>query len=143
MKPYELTADLMTGIDEIDNQHRKLLGWANAISVDDTEAGVEKVDDTLDNLLEYVSYHFKTEEQAMVTYGYDQLEKHQKQHERLMLEVAELFARAKREGASRGKLVELQYLLTDWIQLHIKEWDKPFAGFLKEMNVSSSVSLTE
>ncbi|MBE9521088.1 MAG: hemerythrin family protein [Proteobacteria bacterium] len=143
MKPFELTEDLQTGIDDIDNQHRKLLSWANFLAADDADTTVQKVTETLDNLQDYVAYHFQTEEQAMDKYGYDKLDKHRKQHHRLLNEVTDLFSRSRGKEASKGTLVELQYMLTDWIQLHIKEWDQPFAAFLKSKNIPSSVSLTE
>jgi hemerythrin len=72
----------------------------------------------------------------MDTHDYDRLEKHKAQHSRLMREVTELFGRLQREGASKGLLVEVQYMFADWYTLHIKEWDKPFANFLKSKNVS-------
>lgn len=131
MKPFELTEDLQTGIDEIDNQHRKLLSWANFIAFDDADATDQKVSEALDNLQDYVVYHFQTEEEAMDKYDYGKLERHKKQHSRLMNEVAELFSRAKGKETDHGTLTELQYMLTDWIQHHIVEWDKPFAAFLK------------
>ena len=131
MKPFELTADLVTGIEKIDDQHRKLLSWANFIAFDDGDTTANKVTETLDNLQDYVVYHFQTEEEAMDKYNYGKLEKHKKQHARLMNEVAELFSRAKGKETDHGTLTELQYMLTDWIQLHIIEWDQPFAAFLK------------
>jgi len=131
MKPFELTTDLLTGIEEIDNQHRKLLSWANFLAFDDADTTDNKVTETLDNLQGYVAYHFQSEEEAMDKYDYDNLEKHKNQHIRLMNEVNELLIRARGKEADEGTLAELQYMLTDWIQLHIKEWDQPFATFLK------------
>jgi hemerythrin len=131
MKPFELTADLVTGIEKIDDQHRKLLSWANFIAFDDGDTTANKVTETLDNLQSYVVYHFQTEEDAMDKYNYGKLEKHKNQHVRLMNEVAELFSRAKGKETDHGTLTELQYMLTDWIQHHIIEWDQPFAAFLK------------
>jgi len=131
MKPFELTADMLTGIEAIDNQHRKLLGWANSLADDNAGATADKVKDTLHNLQGYVAYHFHTEEDEMVSYNYDNLEKHKNQHIRLMNEVNELLSRARGKEAEKGTLAELQYMLSDWIQLHIKEWDQPFALFVK------------
>jgi len=135
MKPFELTANLQTGIEEIDNQHRKLLSWANFLAFDDADAIDQKVTEALDNLQDYVVYHFQSEEEAMDKYGYDKVDKHKKQHLRLMNEVAGLFSRSKGKEASEGTLAELQYMFTDWIQLHIMEWDQPFATFLKDKNI--------
>ena len=135
MKPFELTADLQTGIEEIDNQHRKLLGWANFLAADDSDTTAQKVTEALDNLQDYVVYHFQTEEAAMERYDYGKLSKHKQQHLRLMNEVSDLFNRTRGKEASKGALTELQYMFTDWIQLHIKEWDQPFAAFLKNKNI--------
>jgi len=143
MKKFELSNDMLTGIEVIDNQHRKLLSWGNELSTEDTEAAVKKVDEALNNLTLYVSYHFRAEEEAMNRYGYEKLEKHQKQHKRLMLEVDKLVNRSKKEGASRGLLIELQYQFIDWFLYHIKEWDQPFADFLKSSNIPLSFSMTE
>ena len=135
MKPYELTKDLQTGIDEIDNQHRKLLSWANFLSADSDDDTAQKVADALDNLQDYVVYHFQTEEEAMDKYDYGKLLKHKQQHLRLMNEVSDLFSRSRGKEASEGTLAELQYMFIDWIQLHIMEWDQPFAAFLKSKNI--------
>ncbi len=141
MKTFELTEELLTGIDEIDGQHRKLISWANDLTSDQVVADDKRINEALNNLDGYVAYHFQSEEEAMHKYGYDLLEKHKKQHERLTREVSELFARAEREGASKGLMAELQYMFADWIQLHIKEWDQPFAAFLKSRNVSPPAPL--
>ena len=129
--PFELTDDLLTGNEAIDNQHRKLLSWTNDLAADHAGAAAEKVKETLYNLQGYVAYHFQTEEEEMDRTNYDDLEKHRNQHKRLMNEVNELLDRAKGKESDPGVLAELQYMLSDWIQLHIKEWDQPFAAFLK------------
>jgi len=135
MKPFELTENLQTGIEEIDNQHRKLLSWANFITFDDADSTDQKVAEALGNLQDYVVYHFQTEEKAMEKYDYDKVDKHKKQHKRLMNEVADLFSRARGKETDKGTLAELQYMFTDWVQLHILEWDQPFAVFLKNKNI--------
>ena len=61
MKRLELTDDLKTGIDTIDNQHRELFSWANAVSDDDVVADEKKLNEALSNLDRYVGYHFRTE----------------------------------------------------------------------------------
>lgn len=142
MKPLELTDDLKTGIVEIDDQHQVLFQWANEVASDEAMADDGKFFEAMDNLEEYVNYHFRAEQYAMELYDYGGLEKHTSQHRRLMREVTELFNRSKRQGASKGLKVELQYMFSDWIVLHIKEWDKPFAAFLKSKNVSA-VSLPD
>jgi hemerythrin len=53
-------------------------------------------------------------------------------------EVDEFYGRLKREGASKGLMIELQFMFADWFYLHIKEWDKAFVAFLKSKNVPPS-----
>lgn len=141
MKKFVLTSDMLTGIDDIDNQHRNLLSWGNDLCLDDTEATVNKIEEALNNLTRYVSYHFRAEEDAMDRYGYNMLEKHSIQHERLMFDVAKLVVRSKKEGFNHALLVELQDMLIDWFRYHIQEWDRPFATFLKKNNFLTSFSL--
>jgi len=143
VEKFKLSDDMLTGIDDIDSQHLKLLSWGNSLSSDDTDAAVKKVSKSLYNLNRYVSNHFRAEEEAMSRYGYEMLEKHQKQHERLTLDVGKLVSRFIKEGASRGLLIELQYQFTDWFVYHIKEWDQPFAEFLKSNDSASAFSLME
>ena len=142
MKPLELTDDLITGIDDIDDQHRQLFKWANEIASDEEKMEDSKLHAALDHLADYVHIHFRAEEYAMEKYDFDGLVKHKTQHSRLAGEVSSLFNRIKSEGASEGLRVELQYMITDWYVLHIKEWDMPFAKFMKSKNVRA-VSLPD
>ena len=141
MDKFELSADMLTNIKELDDQHRSLLSWGNVLCSQDSEDAVKKVEETLYNLTRYVSYHFRTEEDAMIRHDYELLGKHQIQHERLMLDVGKLVSRLHKEGATRGLLIELQYQFIDWFTQHIKEWDKPFAVFLQDSNFSESFTL--
>jgi hemerythrin len=136
MIPIELTEDLKTGIDDIDDQHRQLFKWANEIISDEMLADDSNLLQALNNLEDYVYNHFRAEEYAMEKYDFNGLEKHKIQHSRLSKEVGDLFNRFKRDGASKGLMAELQYLVSDWYVLHIKEWDKPFANFMRSKNVS-------
>jgi hemerythrin len=136
MIPIELTEDLKTGIDDIDDQHRQLFKWANEIISDEMLADDSNLLQALNNLEDYVYNHFRAEEYAMEKYDFNGQEKHKIQHSRLRKEVGDLFNRFKRDGASKGLMAELQYLVTDWYFLHIKEWDKPFADFMRSKNVS-------
>ena len=38
MKTFKLTEDMLTGIEEIDNQHRKLVSWANSLTSDNADS---------------------------------------------------------------------------------------------------------
>jgi len=142
MEPLEFTDDLSTGIIELDNQLKELFIWGNALLFSD-----ELVTDTLDFadalgfLRRYVRYHFLSEEVVMKTYGYDRMDGHMKQHQRLKEDVMKLFDRVEKEGLIKGMKAELQYMFTDWYVYHIKEWDKDLASFLIKENEAESISM--
>jgi len=130
MKRLEFTDDLMTGLEEIDNQHRELLARGNKVLFPETGATADRdILDALDFLVSYVNKHFDAEELLMECYNFDRLEGHRKQHQRLRREVEGLSEKAKQEGSFKELANELHYLLHDWYIYHIKEWDKAMAVY--------------
>lgn len=128
MKRLEFTDDLLTGIKEIDNQHRQLLAMGNAVLFPESGTTQDKeILAALDFLVSYVNSHFEAEELLMECNGYDRLENHRKQHERLRREVEQLASRAKQLNSDKRLAGELYYLLQDWYNYHIREWDKAMA----------------
>jgi len=129
----ELTDDLLTGIKQIDNQHRQLLDQGNQILFPETgRLRDEDILDGLEFLIRYVDEHFSTEERLMKYYGYAKQDGHKKQHQRLRREVEELFDRGKKADPVTTLATEINYLFTDWFNYHIKEWDRGYAIFLRE-----------
>jgi len=130
MKRLELTDDLLTGIKEIDTQHRELLAKGNAVLFPESGTSSDKdILEALDFLVKYVNSHFDAEELLMESYGFDRLESHRQQHQRLRREVEGLAARAKKQGSDKGLASELYYLLHEWFIYHINEWDKAMAAY--------------
>ena len=67
----ELPAELLTGIRDIDDQHRSLVAWANAVlSLRAAAADRGLAHRAAEFLLAYVKYHFAAEEYAMVASAY-------------------------------------------------------------------------
>jgi len=144
MKRLELTADLLTGIDEIDNQHSKLFDMGNSVLFPDTaEPSTREFAEALVFLARYVNYHFLAEEDGMERYSYDRLESHQKQHHRLREDIKDLIKRAKNEGPTKHLKLKFHYMFSDWFTYHIKHTDRAFAEFIKDQNRRGSESLKE
>ncbi len=143
MKELVFSDDLLIGIDEIDNQHREIFNWTNAILF--PENGELTEDLFLDGLLflsRYTGYHFLAEEHAMMEFNYAQLENHQLQHKIFRSKIQSVYERAQADGASKGLLSELYYLLSDWLTYHIKIRDRDFSGAVVEEGGSlSSITL--
>ncbi len=76
---------LTVGIEEIDQQHQKLVqlinGLHNHMLAGDASDIMNKV---LDRVIEYTGFHFKTEEQLMLKYSYPDSEAHQHEHNELV-----------------------------------------------------------
>lgn len=133
MKRLELTDDLATGIKEIDKQHRELLAMGNAVLFPETGTSSDRdILGALDFLVKYVNSHFDAEELLMESYGFDRLESHRKQHQRLRGEVEGLADRAQQQSSIKGLASELHYLLHDWFIYHINDWDKAMAAYISK-----------
>ncbi len=133
MKALVLSDDLLTGIDEIDIQHREIFNWGNAIlSPENGELTNDLFMDGLLFLRRYTGYHFLAEEQVMMELNYAQLKNHQLQHKIFQSDVQSVYERAHADGASKGLISELYYLLSDWFTYHIKIRDQDFSRAVRE-----------
>jgi len=133
MERLKFTDDLLTGIEEIDNQHRVLFEKGNAVLFPETgKLGAKFILEGLEFLMQNVDEHFSAEERLMKYYGYAKLEGHKKQHQRLRSEVVGLFSKAKQTDSVESLASELYFLVIDWYIYHIKEWDKDYAISLKK-----------
>ncbi|MCB9800041.1 MAG: hemerythrin family protein [Candidatus Omnitrophica bacterium] len=117
------------GIEEIDNQHKKLFAI-----IDSMFDGIAEQDNkemlrvAFDKVLDYTRYHFATEESYFEKFNYPDAEEHKKQHAKLIEETLEL-QKEYCEGAP-GMTLELIDFLTHWLQQHILLHDKKYAPFV-------------
>lgn len=133
MKRLELPADLCTGIQGIDEQHREMFSRGNGVLFPESgKLSAKDILDALAFLIKHVDKHFSDEERLMQSYNYERLEGHQKQHNRLRKDVGELYNRAKSTESVQGLASPLYYLFNDWFIYHIKEWDIDYAHFLQK-----------
>jgi hemerythrin len=132
--PIIWNTDLVTGVDEIDDQHRILVKTIN-------DAGVQLAgnrDATLleqitRDLLSYAIYHFETEEELMAQHNYIGVHPadataHHQQHRSFSAKVV-----AVREGLKTGTPISREDLLSflnGWLVGHIMNTDKKLAAFL-------------
>jgi hemerythrin len=142
MKRLELTTDLLTGIAEIDEQHRELFIMGNrALFPDAVETSTREFADALVFLVRYVDYHFSAEEDAMEWYGYNRLKSHKKQHDRFQEDIKDVLKHAKKEGPTKHLKLKFHYMFSDWFTYHIKHMDHALAEFLQDQNSFVSLSL--
>jgi hemerythrin len=120
----------VTNIEVIDQQHQKLIGLLNDLH----EAMKQKRDaaligQTINELVVYTVYHFRTEEELLAKYEYPGLNNHKAEHAYFTKEIYSL-----QERYSKGSTVfttEILSFLKDWVNDHILGIDKSYAAFLR------------
>jgi hemerythrin len=125
---------LSVGVEEIDNQHKKLVSLINHLhEAMHSGQGKEAMAIILDRLIQYTAFHFKTEENLMQTHKYPQSISHTQEHQGLVKAVLEL-----QKGYSEGKTgitLETMNFLKNWLNHHILQIDKQFGKYLNSKGV--------
>lgn len=118
---FDWSDELSVGIQEIDEQHKRLVDLVNQLNVAFvTGADSKVVSEALDRLIQYTQIHFTVEESLMRILGYPDYETHKKHHDALVHQVLGF----KLQFAD-GKLsrLELMEFLHKWLTMHIMKED--------------------
>jgi hemerythrin len=121
---------LSVGVQQIDNEHKKLVDLVNTLN-DSMKTGKSK--ETLQNvfseLVDYTIKHFTNEEMLMQKVKYGNLAVHKREHDELTKK-----ARVLKDDFIAGKMmisIEVRDFLKNWIINHIQKTDKLYT---KAMN---------
>jgi len=126
--PIVWTADLDTGIDVIDQQHRRLVGFINDLEIanrGDDRNGVGRV---LDALVDYTKSHFAFEESLQEAAGYPFCRPHKRVHTLFVRRADEYVGRHR---AGENITDELHALLSNWLLNHIRRDDADYVSAVK------------
>ncbi len=127
----KFTRESITGITEIDEQHRAIFKLFNelhdAIHKPGKEANLEKVFSYLKN---YVVDHFSLEEEYMVRYAYPAYDFHKSQHQEFIEQLAE----KQHNFLTRGESIKSEILvwLYFWFKKHILSVDRNMGEYLQK-----------
>jgi hemerythrin len=119
-------------IPEVDREHRHLFTLVRALNVD-------SVDQTVEELLEYVVTHFSNEQALMEKSGYPAFEQHLKLHEEFGAQVAEFLGSG--DPWSEARVQELRRFLNKWLIGHIMTHDLRFGKWYEEHHDSRANAL--
>lgn len=125
-----MTDEYLTGIESIDEQHRKLFDIANrAYEVLQNEFLSDKYD-SIQNLLhelrEYTKYHFNFEENYMESINYKRMFTQKIQHANFIDKIEKMELNDLDENQDKAILDILDFLV-EWLKTHILETDKLIA----------------
>lgn len=134
MPRIEWDESFVLGIREIDEQHRRLVGYLNELSSAMKEGRAkERVVFILEDLTRYAETHFAAEEKLMKSHGYPDFSLHQLEHGNFVNKVNRL---AREFDVSQVSVtLDLMKFLQEWITGHIRNTDRKYAPFLKKKGV--------
>jgi len=122
---------LSVGIDEIDEDHRKLVEIFNILnhSVTDGESP-EYLAAVLEELINCTIWHFSHEERLMLKSGYDEMEEHKEEHQELIKSAKDL----QQEILQSDKPVADEHIefLEGWLTEHILTTDMKLGSYLSQ-----------
>ena len=126
------------GIDFMDEQHRRLVEFANEL-YDGVFAALEasefkkKREESfkacMSASVDYVKTHFSAEEDLMRSLGYPKFPEHKTAHEEFVRQVLEVSQRFEKGDQQMGK--HFVYFLRDWLLEHIGVVDKELGMYAK------------
>ncbi|MDD5285477.1 MAG: bacteriohemerythrin [Desulfuromonadaceae bacterium] len=128
MKGFEWDDSIALGIPAIDNQHKLLFGWVNALNEAIISGdGHEKVGEIIVNLISYVTVHFSDEERLLLSYKYPELISHRKEHDYFVTRLQEI-----QTSFNDGHEMEKEFLdfMVEWLVCHIKGTDQEYSRFI-------------
>ncbi|MEO5346235.1 MAG: bacteriohemerythrin [Magnetococcus sp. YQC-9] len=126
--------DLVTGMEDIDNDHKKLVGMVNQIHrLLKESAGREAVAKVIGELAEYTQFHFSREEKLFDKYHYPETRSHKEKHVKLLNDVGELMKRF--EAGDFAAPMDLMTVSKVWLVQHILRTDMHYAQYFREKGV--------
>jgi hemerythrin len=129
------TAELDTGIDVIDGQHRKIVDYINDLENANREHDRRVIGHVLGELVAYTVSHFAFEERLQEESGYKLAKPHKAIHEIFIRRVAKY---QKRYNGGEDIAEQLHGMLKTWLVHHIMRDDSAYVSAVKA-NIKSLV----
>ena len=121
--------DYNTGIDVIDDQHKRILDFINEIDEISDHTDRARIKEILNNIIDYTQSHFTFEESLQEEAGYKYRVPHKRVHD-LFIKRIEGY----RDRFEQGHSIEheLHEVLSKWLINHIQHDDADYVGAVKE-----------
>lgn len=126
--------------EQIDYEHQRLFKMVNDLHeavhnpLGDANETYMMIKLTLDQLVNYADYHFKTEETLMRETNYPKAVEHKAQHDALRAKVID-FKKLYATGKANVNDALMEFL-RDWLVSHIKKTDVALGQFLAQQKAS-------
>lgn len=120
-----------TGVEQMDDQHKRLIELVNQMyRVIRDKEGTEALDGVLQKMSDYAERHLRDEEDLLHEYSYPGLESHKKAHSEYYAKMDELLAEM---NVDKQKAAQKIYVfLRKWWVEHIVGEDREYGPFLRK-----------
>lgn len=126
MRLIEITDELLTGVEEMDNQHRRIADLINKVAELLAEDKFQEAMEIFKNeLIPFVKYHLEQEEHFMASINYPDIEEHKKHHGWVL----ELFNKLGNSIEDRKSARQALATVTGWLYGHVGKFDKKYGAF--------------
>lgn len=119
--------EYLIGIEQIDEQHKKLFEIAgkayDLLNNDFYTDKYGKILEIIDELKEYTIFHFKSEEEYMLSIGYKRFLSQKVEHDEFINKISNIDFKVIDEDQDKYILKILEFIL-DWTSNHILQKDK-------------------
>lgn len=132
MNQFELTPDLQTEVESLDELHRNLLRFANRAVELLEHARPEAIGAALQELAEYAQYVFAAEEQWMQSIAFGDLSAHRISHNEVRLEICELVDAARKPDAETRVPIQLSSVVGGLLLAHFRTYDQKLASHARQ-----------
>jgi len=129
--------DLDTGIEEIDNQHKRIVEMINHLYEAEQKGDRNEIREVLVDLVDYTQSHFSFEETLMEDAGYRFSRAHKRVHELFIRRVEEYRMRFE---TGENIVQELRDTLSRWLFSHIRSEDAAYTESVKASMEKISVN---
>lgn len=128
-----------TGIEEIDNQHKKLIEIINKLADRLTQEETFEIEESFQELAAYAEYHFKSEEAIWKKSIKDEeiIKAHEKSHISFLPKVIEM---KNRKSSIHDTIEDILLFLIRWLAFHIIDEDKRVALIIHAINDGKNLS---
>ncbi len=128
-------SEFSVGINSIDEQHKKLVGYVNELNDAMAQGkGKDVLEKILGSLVDYTKTHFAHEERLFKAHAYPEGSTHKAKHDELTKKVIQ-FQKDLHDGKTVMS-VEIMAFLKDWLLNHIKGTDMKYSPYLKAKGVN-------
>jgi hemerythrin len=124
---------LLTGVDDIDRQHREVFARVGALlEATRSRRSKEEVLRLMEYLGEYAVEHFAAEEREMERTEYPRAAGHRLEHRQFVKELEVLREELATEGPSVLFVIRVGNRVTEWLREHIYRTDKLLGEWLRD-----------